>query len=232
MQASLLSDIDRHAVLSLMSACLDGRHLKIMPSEFYRQFRQNELSAFCLMMGLYCLPTTELLEKLNSLILEASPERNAIELGAGNGAIGRGLGIRSTDSFMQDDPRIQALYAATGQPPVTYGDNVEQLDANSAVEALRPAVTVAAWLTHKYDPALHDLGGNMFGVDEGTILRQVKRYIVVGNLSVHSKKPIMGQVSQVIRGDYLFSRSINHPEENAIFVWDQPRQALDAAASQ
>lgn len=224
MQATILNDIDRQAVHALSQGCTEGRHLKIMPASFYRQFRQVDITAFCLMAGIYCLPTVELLDVLNTLILEASPDRNVIELGAGNGALGRGLGIRSTDSFMQDDPGIQALYTSMRQPPVVYGENVERMDANTAVETLRPTVAVAAWLTHKYDPARHELQGNMFGVDEGAILKRVKRYIVVGNLGVHSKKPIMPQVSQVIRGDYLFSRSIKHSADNAIFIWDQPRQ--------
>ncbi|WP_455233129.1 hypothetical protein [Geopseudomonas aromaticivorans] len=217
----VIQDFDRGAVIELAQACFDGKHLKVMPAAFYRQFGQKELTLFCLGSGLYCLPTFELLDVLNGLILEASPTRNVIEVGAGNGAIGRGLGILSTDSLQQNDPVFAQVYAAMGQPVVVYGDNVRALDANTAVEQLRPEVALGAWVTHRYEAERGDLGGNMSGIDEGDLLQRVRRYVVVGNHAIHGMKPIMSRVSRVIEGDYLFSRSLQHAHRNAIFVWDR-----------
>lgn len=213
-------------VTKLINDCFDGEHLRIMPADYYGRFHQNDLSAFCVVKGLYCLPTFELLDKLNELILEVDPYRNAIEIGAGNGAIGRGLGIVATDSMMQEDPRISQFYAALNQPIVTYGANVRQIDGNAAVESLRPNVVIGAWVTHIYDQRDPGRGGNMLGIDEWDILRRVKRYIVVGNTIIHGKKPIMPQVNQVIKAPYLFSRSAQYSDKNAIFVWDNPNDQL------
>lgn len=216
-----------HNVNQLMIDCYDGDHLRIMPAEYYSRFPQEDLSGFCVAKGLYCLPTFELLDKLNELILEADPYRNAIEIGAGNGAIGRGLGITATDSMMQANPSVAYLYETVlSQPTVEYGKNVQQIDGNAAVEKMRPDVVIGAWVTHIYDNRDPDRGGNVLGIDEWDILRRVKRYIVVGNTVIHGKKPIMSQVSQVIKAPYLFSRSAQYHDKNAIFVWDNSNQSL------
>lgn len=225
MNAATQLNFDARAVSQLMTDCMDGDHLRIMPAEYYSRFRQQDLSAFCLVQGLYCLPTFELLDKLNELILEADPYREAIEIGAGNGAIGRGLGIPATDSMMQDNPSVAYLYETVfKQPTVNYGKNVRQIDGNAAVESLRPNVVIGAWVTHMYDSRDPDRGGNVLGIDEWDILRRVRRYIVVGNTVIHGKKPIMSQVSQVIKAPYLFSRSAMYHDKNAIFVWDNEKQ--------
>lgn len=216
-----------HNVNQLIKDCYNGEHLRIMPAAYYSRFAQEDLSAFCVAKGLYCLPTIELLDKLNELILEADPHRNAIEIGAGNGAIARGLGIPATDSMMQSNPSVAYLYETVfNQPTVEYGSNVQQIDGNAAVEKMRPDVVVGAWVTHIYDNRDPERGGNVLGIDEWDILRRVKRYIVVGNTAIHGKKPIMGQVSQVIKAPYLFSRSAQYHERNAIFVWDNSNKYL------
>ncbi len=218
-----ISDFDKQQVAKMVEQCLDSGQLKVMPSSFYRQFEQKEIAIFCMMNGLYCLPTVELLDCLNGLILEASPSRLAIEIGAGNGALGKGLGIPCTDNFMQDDPAVKAYYQSLNQPTISYGAHVIKMDANTAVKEMRPEVVIGAWVTHRYDESAHELGGNMFGVDEQDILDHVNRYIIVGNKGVHAKKPIMGKVTQVIEADFLFSRSFENAGQEAIFVWDRSR---------
>ncbi|MHD0644224.1 hypothetical protein ACYPKM_01140 [Pseudomonas aeruginosa] len=215
-----INDIDHAEIIALATQAMDGDQLKVMATDFYRQFSQKSISVFCMHFGLYCLPTIELLDVLNRLIMEVSPSRNAIEIGSGNGAIGRGLGIPATDNFMQDDPTISSLYQAQGQATIKYGTNVTKIDGNRAVKEMRPDVVIAAWVTHKYDERRPQHEGNMFGVVEEDILKQVKRYVVVGNKQIHKQKPIMPKVSQVIEGDFLISRSLRFPGENAIFVWD------------
>jgi hypothetical protein len=212
---------DQARIDLLVEQCFDGIMLKVMPAAFYRTFTQVELYVFCAQNGLYGLPTTELLDTLNTLILEVSPHRHAIEIGAGNGAISRGLGIPGTDSHLQDTQAMQLYYKGLGLAPVKYGPGLFKLDGNTAVDKMRPEVVVGCWVTHKYSAFEHHRGGNTEGIDEDRILESVKRYIVVGNDVIHNQKPIMDKVTRVIRGDYLFSKSIVGVDHNAIYVWDQ-----------
>lgn len=216
---SAIEGVDPRRIDYMVEQCFDGDHLKIMDADFYRGFSQEELSAFCVKQALYCLPTVELLNTLNTIIMGVSPSRNAIEIGAGNGAIGRGLGITSTDSYMQLRPEIKSHYEMLRQPVIHYGQNVQNIDANKAVSTLRPDVVVGAWVTHLYNPAEHARGGNQFGIDEQAILDQVKTYIVVGNHTVHGQKPILDKVTDVITGDFLFSRSLKGRGQDVIYVW-------------
>ena len=210
---------DFGAQAMLDAEALDNDRLKVMPSAFYRDFSQDQLSLFCLRHGLYCLPTHELLDRINALILEVSPGRNAIEIGSGHGTLGHGLGIPCTDSYMQEDPMIKQLYQGAGQPPVRYGAHVKQLDAMDAVKHYRPEVVVAAWVTHKWKEQEAWREGNMFGVDEKAILRRIKRYVFVGNTRPHKHKPLLDVKHQAIRGDFLFSRSPT--SHNVLWVWDK-----------
>lgn len=213
------------ALAFLQQAAYEDGQLKVLSAEFYRRFAQNDIVAFCHKNGLYCLPTLELLDRLNSLILTYSPERNAIEIGAGQGAIGRGLGIISTDSMQQADPQMAALYALIKQPPVSYGSNVNKVDANTAVSRIKPDVVIGAWVTHRFNEAEPEREGNMWGIDEKAIVDQVRAYIVVGHDEVHARKPIKDLPHQVIKGDYLFSRSLD-TAGNSIFVWESSSRLL------
>lgn len=213
---------NKEAVALIQSQAVVNGLLQPKPAEFYRQFSQNDISAFCLFNGYYCLPTIELVDYLNAVTMAVSPSRHAIEIGSGNGVIARSLGITGTDSKMQDDADIAKLYALMGQPPVTYGDDVVKLDANAAVDRYKPEVVIGAWVTHKYEEAEHDRGGNMFGIDESAILDHpsVKAYLVIGNESVHSKKPILNREHVVLRpsSGMLFSRGAA-ADKNVIYVW-------------
>lgn len=220
MKPSLLT-ISQSAQAALDASALDNGVLRVMPMDFYAQFSQADLSGFCLRHGNYCLPTVELVDKINALILEASPNRLAIEIGSGNGVLGKALGIPCTDNHQQEDPAVIALYRAMAQPVITYGPHVERLDAEAAVTRHKPEVVVAAWVTHRYDAAEHHRGGNVIGVDEVALLSQIKRYIFVGNFHVHEHKPLLALPYIVHESDALFSRSLK-PEGNGVVVWDNP----------
>lgn len=187
---------------------------RVMPASFYAQTSQPERSALAVRHGLYCLPTQELIAWLRERIAG----RRAIEIGAGNGVIASALGIPATDNCMQADPAIAAHYAALGQPVVNYGPDVIPLDANAAVAQLRPQVVVAAWVTHRYDPARHEAGGNAFGVDEQSIVDGCEEYIFVGNRHVHRNKPIWLLPHELFEFPWLYSRAINGSPD-FIAVW-------------
>lgn len=221
-------DFEKIAVM--VPQIFDGDALKVMPTAFYRQFDRDTLSMMCVMSGLYCLPTFELLDVLNELILEVSPSRNVIEVGAGNGALGRGLGITMTDNYVQTRPDVIKALEKAQHSPVWYGPDVLQMDGNAAVDHYKPEVVIGAWVSHRHDPNRPELGGNIQGegLDEEAILSKVKRYIVIGNKNQHGNKPIMPRVTKVLQGDYLVSRSHRFQAENAIFVWDNPARAGEA----
>lgn len=178
---------------------------RILSADYWRTTTQPERSALCVRHAMYCLPTIELVERLRQII----DGRSAIEIGAGNGVLAAALGIPATDNRMQDIPKYRAQYELMRQPTITYGDNVEELDARDAVRQHRPRVVIAAWVTHKYDPRRHWAGGNEMGVTEERIIDGVETYVMVGNLQVHKDKSIWSREHTLEHPDYLFSRAAN-----------------------
>ena len=163
------------------------RNGKIIPVPFneLNKFPQEMISLFCHKHALYQIPTTELID-----FIKAEIKGDAIEIGSGNGCIGRSLGILMTDNKMQLRPDVKAIYDIQGQPTITYGDDVEELDAISAVKKYKPTTVVACWVTHLWKEGMTQ--GNMLGIEEELLFENgVKQYIHVGNSSIHSFKPIL-----------------------------------------
>lgn len=190
--------------------------LQVVPYDIIKDIPQNHISMFCVQKGLYAIPTQELIDFLK----EEIGEQKAIEIGAGNGAICKALGIIGTDSFMQLEPAIKARYELMRQAIVPYGEHVEKLDAKEAVRKYRPEIVVAAWCTHKYNPKEHWREGNQWGINEKLILEKTKKYIHIGNEKTHGKKPILNYPHRTIKAPWIVSRAIN-PDLNAIFIWEQ-----------
>lgn len=195
---------------------LVGKNNKIAarPLAEYRAMNQTALRLFCHTHARYVLPTTELIDYLKTII----GDRSAIEIGAGAGDLGCQLGIPMTDSYCQTWPDVQLMYAATGQPTIKYGRDVEYLDALAAVEKYQPDVVLAAWVTHWIDPNLPPKPGSMYGVKEDLLLKNVKEYIVVGSTAIHSIKPIMALPHTTIDAcDMVVSRS--QRGDDKIWIW-------------
>lgn len=194
------------------------RELQILPYAFWRGFNQQEISAFCVQHGIYCVPTQELVDFLKHEMAADIAADAAIEIGSGNGALARALGIPATDNRMQEHRQYRAIYAELRQAPVRYGDHVVRLPAAEAVSKYQPRTVLAAWVTHKYNPQEHFRGGNMIGVDEAEIAR-VARYIFVGHQRVHRHKPLLSAPHAMYKYPWLVSRSLD-PELNFIGVWE------------
>lgn len=122
------------------------------------------------------------------------------------------------DSHQQNWPDVRALYLASQQPTINYGKDVLELDALAAVEEYKPDIVIGAWVTHWIDPDLPPPvgGGNMYGIKEEEILKQVKRYIVIGAEEVHKYKPIMKLPHKTIEATFVRSRR----QDNRIWIWD------------
>ena len=179
---------------------------------------QQHLSLFCTRNGLYSIPTTELIDFLKEEIGQDNLS-STIEIASGNGVYGRELGIVATDSYMQADASIQELYDSAGQSTVSYGPNVEKLDAMSAVKQYRPKIVLASWCTHKFISKEAWRGGNSLGVNERNLLSKVEKYIHIGNEKIHNKKPILNKPHRKIKEKWIMSRS-QHDQNNVIYIWD------------
>lgn len=179
--------------------------LKIVSSTVLAATTREERAMFGVRHALYGLPTVELVEHLRTLIAG----RSAIEIGAGSGILARALGIPATDNRQQEWPSVQEYYAALRQPTIRYGDHVEALDAQAAVAKYKPQVVIASWVTHRYDPARHDAGGNQDGVDEVALLEHCEEYIFIGNEKVHAAKPLWAVPHTKERLPFVFSRAAN-----------------------
>jgi hypothetical protein len=191
--------------------------MKPMPASYYRNTTVAERALFGQRQGIYGFLTEELIDWLQGRIAG----RPAIEIGAGHGALAAALGIKATDSKMQEDPKVAAFYAAAGQPVVKYGKNVERLDAKDAVRKYRPRVVIASWVTHLYRPVRHAAGGNMFGVNEEQIIGRCEEYIFIGNAQVHAGKSIWALEHELSTPHWLYSRAHNGTPE-FIACWRRP----------
>lgn len=192
----------------------EGGAMKVLPADFWSQTTMEQRAIFGNKNGLYGFVTHELVEWLKGYI----GDRTALEIGSGSGDLAKAVGIRATDSRMQEDPAVAHIYASLKQPIVRYGENVEKLTAAEAVRKYRPQVVVANWVTHLYREDRHAAGGNAFGVNEEDIIRNCEEYIFIGNNHVHRGKSIWNLPHKKGSPDWLFSRQMNG-SDNFIAVW-------------
>jgi hypothetical protein len=110
-----------------------------------------------------------------------------IEIGSGNGCIGRSLEIKMTDNKLQLRPEVKIMYDIQGQPIINYGEDIETLDAIEAVVKYKPSAVVACWVTHKYKDGM--VVGNMYGIEEEEIFENgVKKNIFMSVMNLPMPK--------------------------------------------
>lgn len=198
--------LDPTSIRDIAPEVLDDRGcLRVLSAAYWVTTTPDERALFGHRHGLYSFPTVELVEHLRGII----GGRSAIEIGAGHGVLAEALGIPATDNRMQEWPKYRAIYAVTGQPAVPYGPNVVDCHASRAVRRYKPQVVVGCWVTHLYDPARYEAGGNEVGVDEEDILRHCETYVVVGNEKVHAGKKVWNRPHKVEYPPFVYSRAHN-----------------------
>lgn len=202
--------LDPSKVRDISPLLLDesGR-LKVVPASVLQSTTVAERAMFGVRHACYVLPSLELVERLKTLIAG----RRAIEIGSGNGVLAQALGIVATDNHQQTWPRIKAQYDLMRQPVIQYGPNVQRMSAEEALREYKPQVVVAAWVTHRYDPARAWAEGNEDGVDERELLQNCEQYLFVGNEQVHKKKAIWDMPHRLEYPPYLFSRAVNQTRD-------------------
>lgn len=186
-----------------------------VPFKEIQDFSQESISYFCVKYGLYQVPTTELIEFLNS---EIPDKITTLEIGSGNGGIGRALGVKLTDNKMQLWPNIKKYYSNMAQETVNYGDDVEEISANDAVIKYRPEIVLGCWVTQKWYPGMKM--GNPHGIDEYRMFSDgIRKYILCGNKNVHGKnKLIKIMPPRKFIFLWLISRSLKR-EDNVIYIF-------------
>lgn len=172
---------------------------------------------WCHVHARYGIPTQELIAWLKTII----GNRRAIEIGSGSGDLAHHLGIQATDSRMQDNPEIRAMYQMTRQPTIAYPPFVRKLEALDAVEEYDPDVVVASWVTRWIDPdkPMPASGGSIFGVKEEKIVEKGITYVLIGNHSVHGNKDILKLDHRELNLPFLRSRS-SKPDLNRVWIWN------------
>lgn len=185
-----------------------------VPFNVLNKFPQEMISLFCHRHALYQIPTVELIDFIKNEIGCAQ----VIEIGSGNGCMGRSLGVKLTDNKMQQLPEIINHYAILKQPVITYGDDVEKIDAISAVKKYKPQVVVASWVTHFWLPGM--TSGNVYGIKEEELFENgVEKYIHTGNSDTHQYKPILNKYPvKKYKFPWIISRSMKR-ELNEIYIF-------------
>ena len=192
----------------------DKKELQVVSAKQLFKIPLKHLQLFAHQNAIYSIPTIELADWLK-IHFDLS---KAIEIGSGNGALAKYLDIPATDSKLQENPEIATLYKLSQQPTVQYGENVFKYEAKDAIRKFKPETVIAQWCTHKYNPAMHDKGGNMYGIDEEFIIKNVKNYVFIGNTFTHANKIILDYPHKSYKMPWLFSRS-RYPNLNIIHIW-------------
>lgn len=170
-------------------------------------------------LGLYTFPTQELVDWLHSEI-DDDPElepHTAIEICCGTGWLGRSLGIPTTDSRLQERPDIRQSYIAQMAVPISYPDDVEPLDALSAIRKYEPEYVIASYCTHLYGTGSLK-SGNAFGVDTRWVRSHCRRFYHIGNDDIHFRDPIMKMPHRRLQFPWLVTRG--NSAHARVYVWE------------
>lgn len=188
-----------------------------LPAKELAKFGQEKLSLFCVRNGIYQLPSEELIQFLKKEIGDLS---KCIEVGAGNGCIGRAVGIKMTDNWLQTRKDIKDYYETIQQVTITYGEDVEKIEALSAFNKYMPEVVVGCWITERVQGGVSI--GHIEGVREKMMFDNgLKKYIHVGNHKTHQPKLINppAKITSILVPEWLFSRSMSKGD-NAIYIFE------------
>ena len=184
-------------------------------------------------LGLYTFPTLELCEWLESQI-DDNPEyepRQAIEICAGTGWIGRQLGIPTTDVKNMENPVVQNIMLDSSSIPTIYANDVETLEASDAVKKYQPEIVIGSYVTSRQLVDKIDrkkamtvgiklpYGGVMkqnlmdlvrkevkVGVDVQSICRKVYKVILVCNMKTHRNESYIKLPHQTLSFPWLVTR--------------------------
>lgn len=205
------------ADIGYLNNILSLPHTMPVPHKVLKDIPQEYLSQWCLENAYYQVPSQELIDFLAQEIYG----KTAIEIGAGNGCIGRNLGITITDSCLQQRPDMREYYHAMGQPTINYPKDIVKMRAEDAIKKYNPQVVVGCWITEKIRGGITI--GAIEGPDEDFIMSypSVQKYIMVGNMKTHGNKALLRKYNhRLIQAEWLYTRSLQK-QENCIMIFDK-----------
>lgn len=220
MKAILINPISKSKIKKLDNTFKKDGLIVPVNNSFLRSQNQNDIQYYTHLNAIYGIVTNELVEYIANII----KGKRAIEIGSGNGTLGRALSIPLTDSHLQARKDIKAFYKKINTEVINYPSDVKKITALKAIKTYRPEIVVGSWITHKYNPKKDKLKGNTFGVDECRILlkEKVKQYIMLGNInSEHKIKPIIrnARIScEILKLPFCASRRLDNGDCLFIFT--------------
>lgn len=197
---------------------MDNGNIKLMPANFWRKFAWDDFRIFCHYAARYGIHTIEQQEFLKNII----SGRSVIEIGAGHGDIGFHLGIKMTDSKIQNTAYVKNVMSLMQQPIMKYSKSVEKIEALEVVKKYKPQVVIGSWIT-TFSPRAKSYNSSPFGVKEKKILDLIETYILIGNVDIHKGKPIFNKPHDEYYFDWIISRGKNQLN-NRIWVWNNKRK--------
>lgn len=217
------SDVDmgRAIELSLMLSLDTEQGVMIRPLP-YSEIQHDTMATLNLVMqelGLYTFPTQELVDWLRSEI-DDDPDyepHTAIEICCGTGWLGRSLGIPTTDSRLQERDDVRQLYLSQGAMPISYPNDVEQLDAIASIRKYEPEYVIASYCTHLYGTGSLK-SGSSFGVDTLWIRSHCRRFYHIGNDDIHYRDPIQKLSHRRFSFPWLVTRG--NSAHARVYVWE------------
>lgn len=218
MNIEVLNKVD---ISALKERAMQGRFIKVLPASVWREYDWTAVRQLMHETGTYVLPTQELIDYL----ARETEGMRTIEIGAGNGVVGRTLGIPITDSCLQrDNKAVRQHYAICGQPIINYPKDIIKAEAMEAVRRFKPEAVVGCYVTHKWRNDTQS--GNDWGIDFERLLSSVKKFILVGNRVTHRDNPIMALPHIEERFEGLITRAGIDEPTNCVFIWE--RESVNA----
>lgn len=213
--------LDEINISVLKNELFEDGNFQLLSQKRLANYSGDYFIKVCSDMGMYQIPTQELIAFLKEWVVEGE----TIEVAAGRGIIGKELGIPCTDSMVQKTDKVRKIMLDSNVVPVVYGEHVEKLDALAAIKKYKPSVVIASWLTGHTDMNGNAL--NMYGCNEEDFIDDVDTYILIGNESAHFTKSLLTRKHREYRAKWLFSRGIDQ-RQNRIFIWSKNPISLNA----
>ena len=107
--------------------------------------------------------------------------------------------------------------------PITYPDDVEQLDALSAIRKYEPEYVIASYCAHLYGTGSLK-SGSAFGVDTRWVRSHCRCFLHIGNDDIHSRDPIMRMPHRRLQFPWLVTRG--NSAHARVYVWENKNYLL------
>ena len=213
-------NVDPNTILAITKMITDDNgYIKPVPYDAVKDAGKDNLNIVMQTLGLYTFPLCELVEFLRGEIDDDNPDfaPDAIEICAGTGWIGRNLDIPITDSCLQNRKDVKEMYINNGCMPITYPDDIEKLDAISAIKKYEPEFVIGSYITRKWGLGSRK-DGNIYGVDTGWVVNNCHRFYMIGNENVHHGDPIFKRTHKTYTFPWLITRG--DCSKARIWVWE------------